>query len=158
MTNVAVLPPEAGDDWLGLFTDPLPTDAALKWAGRPDCGGVVLFSGAVRDHSDGRPGVTCLDYEAYGEEVLPRLQAIAAEARRRWCDLGRVVLLHRVGRLVVGDISVVVVAGAPHRHEAFAAARYCIDTLKATVPIWKHEFWAEGSGWSQACQPVAPVR
>ena len=84
---------------------------------------------------------TASTYEAYEEEVEPRLAAIAAEARTRWPDVGRLVLLHRTGDLGVGESSVVVVASSPHRDTAFEAARFCIDTLKATVPIWKRETW-----------------
>lgn len=145
---------ERPDDWLGLTTDVLPIDAALRWAEQPGCGAVVLFSGTVRDHAEGRPGVTELTYEAYEEEVVPRLAAIADEARARWPMLGRLVLLHRVGRLAVGESSVVVIASAPHRPEAFAAARFGIDTLKATVPIWKREKWAGGEDWSSCTHPI----
>jgi molybdopterin synthase catalytic subunit len=126
----------------------------MAWAGRPSCGASVLFSGTVRDHAEGRPGVSSLEYEAYEEEVVPRLAAIAAEARARWPVLGRVAMLHRTGSLGVGETSVVVVVSAPHRPEAFSAARYCIDTLKATVPIWKRETWESGSDWSTCAHPV----
>ena len=131
--------------------------AALEWAARPDCGAVVLFAGVVRDHADGRPNVTALEYEAYESEVEPRLAAIAAEVRRRRPETGRVALLHRTGRLVVGETSVVVVASAPHRDAAFDAARWCIDTLKASVPIWKRETWEGGEDWSLCAHPVAEV-
>jgi molybdopterin synthase catalytic subunit len=101
----------------------------------------------VRDHSEGRHGVTSLEYETYLEYVEPRLRDVVSAARAQW-EIGRLVLLHRVGRLVVGEVSVVVVASTPHRGEAFAAAQFCIDTLKHTVPIWKHETWEDGSDWS----------
>ena len=143
---------------MGLGTGPLPVADALAWARRPDCGGVVLFSGDVRDSSPGRDGVSSLTYEAYEEEVEPRLEAIAADARHRWPDLGRLVLLHRTGTVAVGESSVVVVASAPHRAEAFDAARFCIDTLKHTVPIWKLETWDGGEDWSQGCSPVGEVQ
>ena len=146
-----------GDDWVALGHEPLPVHAALDWAVRPDCGAVVLFSGTVRDHSEGRPGVTALEYEAYEEEVEPRLAAIAVEARRRWPAVGRLALLHRSGPMAVSETSVVVVASAPHRGEAFAAARWAIDTLKATVPIWKREKWSGGEDWSACDHPVADV-
>jgi molybdopterin synthase catalytic subunit len=149
-----VLPPANGDDWLGLTDEPLPVAAAHDWAVLPGCGGVVLFSGTVRDHADGRPGVSSLEYEAYEEQVLPKLAAITAEARMRWPVVGRLVLLHRIGRLALGECSVVVVASAPHRPEAFAAARFCIDTLKATVPIWKRETWAGGVDWGTCAHDV----
>ena len=151
------LTPPHGEDWVGLTGAPLPVDAALSWAGLPHCGAVVLFCGTVRDHAEGRSGVTELEYEAYEEEVVPRLAAIAADARCRWPVLGRVALLHRVGCLEVGETSVVVVASAPHRPEAFGAARFCIDTLKSTVPIWKRETWAGGTDWATCSHPVSEI-
>lgn len=130
---------------------------ALTWATLPSCGAVVVFCGTVRDHAPSRPDVSSLTYEAYEEEVEPRLARIAEEARRRWPELGRVVLLHRTGELEVGEVAVVVVASAPHRPEAFAAARWGIDTLKATVPIWKKERWSGGEEWVQCTHDVAEV-
>lgn len=144
--SVALHAPARGDDWVGLTSAVLPIGAATDWAVRPDCGAVVTFCGTARDHAEGRPGVTELEYEAYEEQVVPRLTAIAAEARRRW-DLGRLALLHRVGPVAVGEASVVVVASSAHRHEAFSAARFAIDRLKATVPIWKREVWDGGEDW-----------
>ena len=137
------------DDWLGLAPRALPVAEALSWATRPWCGAVVTFCGVVRDHSEGRPGVVSLHYEAYEEQVRPRLAAVAAEARRRWPELGRLALLHRVGGLGVGEVSVVVVASTPHRPAAFAAASYGIDAIKATVPIWKLETWEGGRAYSE---------
>ena len=130
---------------------------AAEWAFRPDCGAVVLFCGSVRNHAEGRPNVTSLTYEAFEEEVEPRLAAIAAEARRRWPDLGRLAILHSVGTLTVGEVSVVIAASAPHRAEAFAAARFAIDTVKTTVPIWKRETWEGGEDWSACASPVTDV-
>jgi molybdopterin synthase catalytic subunit len=152
-----LLPPD-GPDWLGVSEEELPLDAALQWSSLPGCGGIVTFCGTVRDHSDGRPGVTLLEYEAYDEHVVPRLRHVAEGARARWDGIGRLALLHRTGRLAVGEISVVVVVSTPHRDEAFAAAKYCIDTLKQTVPIWKHETWEGGSDWSVCTHdhPVTP--
>ncbi len=146
-----------GDDWVALGTEPLAVPAAMEWAVRPHCGAVVVFTGVVRDHAEGRTNVTALTYEAYETEVEPRLSAIVAEARRRWPDVGRLALLHRTGRLVVGEASVVVVASAPHRDDAFEAARWCIDTLKTTVPIWKRETWEGGDDWSTCSHSVAEV-
>jgi len=149
--------PDHGDDWVGIAPSPLPVATALEWAGRPDCGGVVLFSGTVRDHAEGRPGVSALEYEAYAEAALTRMERIAAEVRARWSGVGRVVLLHRTGMLTVGDTAVVVVVSTPHRAEAFAAAQWAIDTLKATVPIWKKETWEGGSDWGTGAQDVMEV-
>jgi molybdopterin synthase catalytic subunit len=148
--------PPAGDTWIALTDAALPIGAAADWAVRPGCGAVVLFNGTVRDHAEDRPGVTRLVYEAYTEQVEPRLAAIAEEARGRW-PVARLALLHRVGELVVGESSVVVVVSTPHRPEAFDAARFCIDTLKATVPIWKRETWAGGEDWGLCAHDVVDV-
>lgn len=138
----------------------MPVDEAYQWCLRPDCGAVVLFSGVVRDHAvDGdevRRGVGWLTYEAYETQVVESFVAIEAEARRRWPDLGRVAILHRVGRVELSDSAVVVAVGAPHRGAAFDAGRWLIDTLKSTAPIWKHEQWADGAGWGADAQPIAP--
>jgi len=161
MTAVShVEPPVHGEDWLGLHDAELPSDQALAWASRSDCGAVVVFAGTVRDHAEGRSGVTRLEYEAYDEHVVPKLGEIAAAARRRWPAVGRVALLHRVGSVPVGEPSVLVVVSAPHRAEAFEAARYAIDTLKESVPIWKREFWDGGESWglgANALQPATPT-
>jgi molybdopterin synthase catalytic subunit len=152
-------PPEH-DDWLAVTAGELPLARASAWAVRPWCGAVVSFAGTSRDHSgpvdggEGRTGVTVLEYEVYDEQVMPRLTAVAAELRRRWPVVGRVALLHRVGEVRVGEASVAVVVSAPHRAEAFAAARFGIDAIKATVPIWKREVWADGSAWGLDAHPI----
>jgi molybdopterin synthase catalytic subunit len=142
-----VQPPATGNVWLGLGDDELPIDLATAWAVQPDCGAVVLFSGTARDHAPDRPGVQQLEYEAYEEQVVPRLHSVADEARTRWPAIGRIVLLHRVGVVPIGSSAVVVVVSSPHRPDAFAAARFCIDAIKASVPIWKHEVWNSGEAW-----------
>ncbi len=147
-------PPPSGDLWLGLSGDPLPVAAASDWVVRPGCGAVVVFSGTARDHAPGRPGVEVLEYEAYDEQVEPRLSAVADEARVRWPVLGRIALIHRVGIVPVGESAVVVAVSAPHRDEAFLAARFCIDAVKASVPIWKHETWAGGDAWGTDAQDL----
>jgi molybdopterin synthase catalytic subunit len=143
---------------VALTGAPLPVEVASGWVSRPDCGAVVVFAGTVRDHAEGRPGVSELTYEAYTEQVEPRLAALAAELRQQWSTVGRVILWHRVGSLHVGDCSVIVAVSAPHRDEAFEAARWGIDTLKATVPIWKQETWDGGEDWGRGARPVAEVR
>ena len=150
-------PPAAGDTWVALSDQTLPIGLATDWAVRPDCGALVLFSGTARDHAEGRPGVHRLEYEAYEEQVTPRLAAVADEARARWGTVGRLALLHRVGEVPIGEAAVVVVASAPHRAEAFEAARFCIDALKATVPIWKRESWDGGESWGLEAQHVGDV-
>jgi molybdopterin synthase catalytic subunit len=144
----ALLPPE-GDDWIAVSGDALPVDLARRWATVAACGGVVTFCGTVRDHSDGRPGVSSLEYEAYLEHVVPKMATVALTARRQWPEVGRLALLHRVGTLQVGEVAVVVVASAPHRGTAFAAAEHSIDAIKRTVPIWKRETWERGSDWAR---------
>jgi len=144
-------------DWLGVTDQPLPVADALAWATRPECGAVVVFCGTVRDHSEGRDGVRSLEYEAFAEQVVPRLAQVAAGARERWPDVGRLVLLHRTGLLAVGEVSVVVVASTPHRAEAFDAARFAIDTLKHAVPIWKRETWADGTDWGICAHEITEV-
>ncbi|HVX23257.1 MAG TPA: molybdenum cofactor biosynthesis protein MoaE [Acidimicrobiales bacterium] len=149
--------PPSGDDWVTLGHRPLPVAAAVAWATVPGCGAVVTFAGTVRDHAEGRPGVEELTYEAYEGPAVQRMGAVVAEARRRWGGLGRVAVLHRLGRLAVCDVAVVVVASAPHREEAFDAARFVIDTVKETVPIWKFERWSGGAGWGTCAHDVRPV-
>lgn len=145
-----------GDDWLGLHPGPLPVDEAIEWATLPSCGATVAFTGTVRDHSDERSGVTALTYEAWEEQVRPVMAEVAAEARIKWPEIGRVAVLHRTGELALGEAAVVVVASAPHRGEAFEAARYLIDETKARAPIWKKETWADGSDWAMpgGCEPA----
>jgi molybdopterin synthase catalytic subunit len=147
----------AGDTWVGIAGTALPVTDVLAWVVRPDCGGIVVFTGTARDHSDGRPDVRVLEYEAYEEQAVPRLDAIAAEARVRWPSLGRIAMLHRVGTLEVGDAAVVVAVSAPHRDDAFLAARYCIDTLKHSVPIWKREVWEGGESWGLDARDIVDV-
>jgi molybdopterin synthase catalytic subunit len=143
-----------GHDWIAVHDDALPVDALRRWVVLPHCGAVVVFCGTVRDRSDGRPGVTGLEYEAYVEQVVPRLAAVAGSARARWSEIGRLALVHRVGRLDVGDEAVVVAVSTPHRAAAFAAAEFCIDTLKQTVPIWKRETWSGGSDWGRCAHQI----
>jgi molybdopterin synthase catalytic subunit len=142
--------PVQGPDWLGLTSEPLPFGAVADWAVLPSCGAVVVFAGTVRDHADGRPGVTGLAYEAYVEQVEPKLAEVAASAREQWPMLGRIALLHRIGPLELSDVAVLVAVSAPHRPEAFDAARWCIDTIKASVPIWKQETWSGGVAWGHS--------
>lgn len=139
-----VVPPPAAD-WLALSSEPLPVAEASAWAVLPSCGGVVTFTGTVRDHADGRSGVTQLVYEAYVEHATAQLSAVAVEVRARHPEVGRLAILHRLGPLEVSDAAVVVVASAPHRAQAFAAARLAIDATKACLPIWKREHWGDGA-------------
>jgi molybdopterin synthase catalytic subunit len=124
-----------------------PIDAAALVAPAAGDGAACLFLGVVRNENGGR-AVTHLEYEAYEEMALPLMEGIAAEAVRRF-GVTEVRLVHRLGRLEIGEASVAVAAASPHRAEAFAACRWAIDTLKAEVPIWKKEFYADGAVWRE---------
>jgi molybdopterin synthase catalytic subunit len=142
------------DDWVALVDFPLPFEEIASWPVVPGCGAVVMFAGTVRDHSEGRPGVISVEYEAYSEVAAAQMGKIASELRERWPMLGRVALLHRTGLLKPSDVSVVVAVSAPHRPEAFAAARFAIDQVKACVPIWKRETWEGGEEWGLDAHPI----
>jgi molybdopterin synthase catalytic subunit len=149
------------DEWIAVVDGELSVGEVYDWAVRPDCGAVVVFSGTIRDHSvEGsqvRSGVQFLEYEAYASEALVRMGAIAEAARASWPTLGRIAIIHRIGRVDVGESSVVVVASSPHRPEAFEVARFAIDALKSSVPIWKHETWDGGSDWGLGATEVSSV-
>ena len=146
-----------GQSWCALTEDPLPVGTIYDWCVQPDCGAIVVFSGVVRDHAEHRTGVTLIEYEAYESQVVPRLEVIVAELRRQWPDARRVAILHRVGGLALGESSVVVGVSTPHRASAFEACKFGIDSLKATVPIWKREFWDGGSDWGLAATDISAI-
>lgn len=154
---LALAPPPEGDDWIGLSRATLPAEAAASWATLARCGAVVSFAGTVRDHAEGRDDVEELVYEAYERPALERMAAVVADARTRWPSIVRVAVLHRLGSLAVGETAVVVVVSSPHRHDAFAAGGYVIDTVKETVPIWKYERWRGGEDWGTGARPVRSV-
>ncbi|MBU6229568.1 MAG: molybdenum cofactor biosynthesis protein MoaE [Cyanobacteria bacterium REEB459] len=144
---------------LHLGLAPLSLEAAYALAHRPSNGAVVIMSGMVRDHNQGQ-AVTALEYQAYEPMALKIFEQIAEQIHQRWPLVAQVVIHHRIGRLYIGDISVVVAIGCPHREEAFAACQYAIDTLKHTAPIWKKEWYDDGTGQASgqwvsigACQP-----
>lgn len=134
------------DDFRLTF-EPLDITAAYNAADEARNGAVVLMSGMVRNNTDGK-AVDYLDYQAYDEMALRVFHQIAQTVRQNYTDISRVVIHHRLGKLKVGEISVLVVVGSPHRAEAFEACRYAIDTLKYNAPIWKKEYWLSGdSTW-----------
>ena len=122
-----------------------PIDLATLFETSPQDGAACVFIGVVRNEHEGRR-VERLEYEAYEEMALPLMKEIAAEAKRRF-SVTEVRLVHRVGRLEIGEASVAVAVTSPHRAEAFDACRFAIDTLKAKVPIWKKEHYADGTAW-----------
>jgi molybdopterin synthase catalytic subunit len=135
---------------IGLSTEPLDVKGPVAAASTPGCGGIGVFVGVVREspavpENRGR-SVVALEYEAHEERAEDRLAEITEEARERWGLLG-VSAVHRTGRCELGEPTVVVACGAPHRAEALDACRWMIDTIKATVPIWKREVYADGSDW-----------
>jgi len=134
------------EDVVTVGPDPIDPAEVVASVAAPEAGAVVLFLGTVRDHSPGRPGVTHLEYEAYGEVVVDKIAEIVAEARDRW-SVTAIAARHRTGELAIGEISVAVAVSSPHRVDAFPAARYVIDELKARAPIWKKEHWPGGAEW-----------
>lgn len=125
-----------------LTRDPIDYAALTEVVRRPHCGGVTLFLGTVRDLT-GDQVTAALDYEAYPEMAEKKLAQVETETRERW-PVGEVAIVHRLGHLDVGEVSVAVAVSCPHRAEAFEACRYAIDRLKQIVPIWKKENWADG--------------
>jgi molybdopterin synthase catalytic subunit len=123
---------------------PLSLDEVYNLADDPANGAIVVMSGTVRQQTDGKP-VLYLEYQAYEPMALTVFRQIASEIRQRWQAVNRVVVHHRVGKLEIGEISVLIAVGCPHRGEAFEACRYAIDTLKHNAPIWKKEHWADGA-------------
>ncbi|MBW4490444.1 MAG: molybdenum cofactor biosynthesis protein MoaE [Trichocoleus desertorum ATA4-8-CV12] len=134
---------DARDSFAMTFA-PLSLDEVYRLADDAANGAIVVMSGTVRNQTDGRP-VVALEYQAYEPMALRVFQQIAAEIRQQWPEVQRVVIHHRTGRLTIGEISVLVAVGCPHRSEAFTACQYAIDTLKHNAPIWKKEHWADGS-------------
>ncbi len=126
-----------------LTRDIIDYHALTEQVRRNDCGAVVTFLGTVRELTEGKQTVA-LDYEAYPEMAEKKLAEIEREVRSRW-PVGDVVMVHRLGHLELGEISVAVAVSCPHRDQAFAACRYAIDRVKEIVPIWKKENWADGS-------------
>ncbi|HYT90758.1 MAG TPA: molybdenum cofactor biosynthesis protein MoaE [Gemmataceae bacterium] len=125
-----------------LTREPIDDHALTEQVRRGDCGAVVTFLGTVRDLTGDRVTVA-LDYEAYPAMAEKKMAEIESETRGRW-PVGDIVLVHRLGHLEVGEISVAVAVSCPHRAQAFEACRHAIDRLKELVPIWKKENWSDG--------------
>jgi molybdopterin synthase catalytic subunit/molybdopterin converting factor small subunit len=142
--EVAVIPPVSGGAFR-LSEDPIDANAVIREASDPGAGGIATFIGTTRNHSRGR-AVHYLDYEAYGGMAEKVMAEIGEELKRRY-DLCRVAITHRVGRVDIGEPSVVIAVSAPHRADALAACRDAIDTLKETVPLWKKEVYEGGEEW-----------
>jgi molybdopterin converting factor subunit 1 len=147
--EVALIPPVSGGALtvapIAVMGSPLSVDDAIAAVRDSGFGGIVVFLGTVRDRSRGKV-VTHLEYEAYAEMAEAKMREIAARLESRHAPL-RLAMHHRVGDLAIGDIAVIVAAGAPHRDAAFVAARAAIDELKTIVPIWKKEHSDDGAIW-----------
>ena len=142
--EVALIPPVSGGDFR-VTEEPLSLDAAVAEVADEHAGAIATFTGTVRRQSRGRE-VTHLEYEAYAEMAEDVMAQLAAELEARH-DLCRVAIHHRVGRLEIGEASVVIAVSAPHRQGALAACQEAIDTLKETVPLWKKEVYEGGEEW-----------
>jgi molybdopterin synthase catalytic subunit len=128
-----------------VTSEPLDADALMALVGAEGDGAVVTFAGLVRDHNQGRR-VQFLEYEAYEPLAVRALQRIVDEAKELWPS-ARLATHHRVGRLEIGEASILIAAASPHRADAFAACRYTIERVKQIVPIWKHEHFDGGDVW-----------
>lgn len=126
------------------ITDEVITGAEVRTAVEgPDAGAVVVFLGTVRNNTDGRP-VICLEYEAYPPMAEKKMAEIAQEIAQQWGECLRVAMVHRTGKLEIGEVSVAVAVASPHRKDGFEACQYAMNRLKQIVPIWKREVWADG--------------
>ena len=137
-------PTQHPGDHLTITFAPLSLEEVYRLADDAANGAIVVMSGMVRNNTDGQ-AVVALEYQAYEPMALRVFQQIAAEIRNLWSDVTHVVIHHRTGKLHIGEISVLIAIGCPHRSEAFAACKYAIDTLKHQAPIWKKEHWQDGS-------------
>ena len=140
-------PPERAymEPLISITHERLDRDALVAAVTHASVGGIVVFEGVVRDNARGKQ-VRYLEYDVYPEMAVQQIREIVAEAERRW-GVERVAVAHRVGKLEIGEASVIIVVASPHRGEAFDACRYIIDTLKTTVPIWKKEVATNGEEW-----------
>jgi len=129
-----------------VTTETLSVDEVVSRLADPAVGAVIAFVGTVRGVTDGRE-VCYLEYEAYPEMAEEMLRQIGDEVRERWKTIREVAIVHRLGRLEIGEISVVIALSAAHRTEVFDAVHYAIDRLKQIVPIWKKEVWTDGAEW-----------
>ncbi len=146
--EVALIPPVSGGSGklFEVTTQPISLDEVARRVAAPDRGGITLFAGTVRGVT-GEVTTDYLEYEAYAEMAEPALAKIAAEAQARWPEITAVSVVHRVGRLEVGDIAVAVAVAASHRRDTFDACRYIIDRIKQDAPIWKKEVGMDGAVW-----------
>jgi molybdopterin synthase catalytic subunit len=135
-----------------LTRETIPMAQLVELVRASEDGAVVTFDGCVRNHSHGRTTLY-LEYEAYETMALEKMREIGAQLHEKFA-IDRVAMVHRLGRLEIGETSVFIAVSAPHRAAAFEACRWAIDTLKRTVPIWKKEFFADGAVWAEGEVPA----
>ncbi len=143
-STVALLPPVSGGSGRYLCEKPLDRDTLIEETADDRCGALVVFSGDIRHHNEGRDDVVAIDYEAHGPIATKTLKTIETEVLEEF-EIHQCRVQHRVGRVEVGESSVLVVCRGPHRDGTFEAARYAIDELKRRVPLWKKECYADGT-------------
>ena len=136
---------------------PLDASGLTSWATRRGCGAVVSFSGIARESSTVDHVIQALEYDASVELAQERIAQIVGAARLRWPELGAIGIHHRVGLVAVGEPAVVIVVSSPHRHAAYEASQFCIDSVKKCVPMWKREIWEGGSAWSETVHDLLSV-
>jgi molybdopterin synthase catalytic subunit len=141
-------------DWFELLHTPIDPSLAVRHVRADHEGAIVTFDGFVRNESHGRRTLY-LEYEAYAAMALGKMREIGAQIHEKYA-IHRLAMLHRLGRLEIGETSVFIAVSAPHRAAAFDACRFAIDTLKRTVPIWKKEFFEDGAVWADGELPPAP--
>jgi molybdopterin synthase catalytic subunit len=141
------------DDTCQLVRDPIDVTALVHHVRAPEDGAIVTFDGFVRNQSHNR-ATLYLDYEAYESMALAKMREIAAQLHEKY-KIHRGAIVHRLGRLQIGETSVFIAVSAPHRAAAFDACRFAIDTLKRTVPIWKKEYFEDGAVWADGELPPA---
>ena len=149
------MPTLSHDDLYQLLREPIDIAALSRHVRAPEDGAIVTFDGFVRNESHNR-ATLYLDYEAYESMALAKMREIGAQLHEKY-RIHRVAMVHRLGRLEIGETSVFIAVSAPHRAAAFDACRFAIDTLKCTVPIWKKEYFADGAVWADGELPPAPV-
>jgi molybdopterin synthase catalytic subunit len=143
------------DDLFELVREPIDIVTLARHVRAAEDGAVVTFDGFVRNESHNRPTLY-LEYEAYESMALAKMREIGAQIHEKH-HIHRIAVVHRLGRLEIGETSVFIAVSAPHRAAAFDACRFAIDTLKRTVPIWKKEYLADGAVWADGELPPAPV-
>ena len=129
-----------------IVEEPIDVAALISAAQRPDCGAISVFVGTTRVDESGGASVEHLEYEAYRPMADRKLEEIGAEIRERW-DAREVSIVHRLGRVDPGEVSVAIVVASPRRSPAFESSRYAIERIKEIVPIWKREVWSDGYVW-----------